>query len=99
MIDNNRLQDLAEKAGRVAGWDGPIYAVWFSSPRFSCLWRRYGQDLVLKLCDWMQDAPEGIVLEALVRTVMAVQRAKLPPASEEFRTWTDANRHRWTPDA
>lgn len=95
MISSDRLQDLAETAGRNSGWDGRVYAVWYHTPHFACLWNKYGHDITLKLCDWMQTAPEDLVLEVFEKVLASIQKKEPPKASDGLKRWTDDNRPRW----
>ena len=95
MINNFRLDELAVEAAKTAHFDGEIEAVFEVFPTLKCRYEKHHDYLRLEMSHFMQEAPEDVVIEAIVRTILHSRGIRNGKPSETYMKWCDENRYRW----
>lgn len=95
MINNFRLDELAVMVAKNVGFDGEISAEFRHFETAKALYEKHHNYLRIELSDFLQDAPEGVVLEALSRTINHSRDRRNGKPSKDYMKWCDENRHRW----
>ena len=94
-INNFRLDELGVMAAQKANFDGEINCEFRHFETAKALYEKHYKNLRIELSDFLQTAPEGVVLEALIRTIYHARGLKNGKPSEDYMKWFDENRYRW----
>jgi len=95
MIDNFRVDELGVEAAKTAEFDGEINTEFRHFETAKALYEKHPNYLRIELSDFLQTAPEEVVLEALVRTIRHAEDRRNGKPSETYMKWCDENRYRW----
>jgi len=96
MINNFRLDELAVEAAKRAYFDGEIEAIFMNFPTLKCRYEKHHKYLRLEMSHFMQEAPEEVVIEAIVRTIKDSNGLTNGRPSDAYIKWCAENRHKWT---
>lgn len=96
MFTNNfRLDELAVMAAKSAGFDGEISAEFRHFETAKAFYEKHHDYLRIELADYLQTAPEDVILEALTRTINHSRDRRNGKPSKAYMKWFDENRYRW----
>lgn len=95
MIDNFRLDELAVEAAKIVEFKGEINAEFRHFATAKAIYERHRNYLRIELSDFLQTAPEEVILEFLVRIINQCEGIPNGKPSEAYMKWCDENRHRW----
>ena len=98
-MKDDRLQALAEKAAKQAGLPGTIEADFRRYRTLKGTWERGADHMKVHLPHYMQNAPDAIIMEALINVIRVALGQKAIKNSEAMKAWLAENRHKWTQGA